>query len=95
MVYYGSGYTPMSAGVASQGGIELKHVPDPSMPADFLTKWMPDRAKLEDSIRYATNRRVAIARGHAALACRICSLTPEFGWGGVTVGGSPLAVTAS
>ena len=36
------------------GNVSLQHVPDENMPADFLTKWIP-RAKLEKSIRYATN----------------------------------------
>ena len=36
------------------GEVELRHVPDVSMPADFLTKWIGP-AKLEQSIRYATN----------------------------------------
>ena len=36
------------------GDVSLQHLPDENMPADFLTKWIP-RAKLEKSIRYATN----------------------------------------
>ena len=40
--------------------VVLKHVTDPEMPADFLTKWVPS-AKLEASIRYATNSRAAIS----------------------------------
>ena len=36
------------------GEAQLRHVDDESMPADFLTKWIPS-AKLERSIRYATN----------------------------------------
>ena len=39
------------------GDVVLKHVTDPEMPADFLTKWIPS-AKLEASIRYVTNSRV-------------------------------------
>ena len=31
-------------------------VDDPNMPADFLTKWLP-QAKLRDSVAYATNSR--------------------------------------
>ena len=40
----------------SAGEVVLKHVDDPSMPADFLTKWI-HTAKLEQSLRYATNSR--------------------------------------
>jgi hypothetical protein len=36
------------------GEVQLRHVPDASMPADFLTKWIP-KPKLESSILYATN----------------------------------------
>lgn len=36
------------------GDVTLRYVPDPQMPADFLTKWIPS-AKLEASLRYATN----------------------------------------
>ena len=36
------------------GEVTLVHVPDPQMPADFLTKWIP-RTKLEQSLRYACN----------------------------------------
>ena len=36
------------------GDAVLVHVPDPQMPADFLTKWIPS-AKLEASLRYACN----------------------------------------
>ena len=31
-------------------------IDDPNMPADFLTKWLP-QAKLRDSVAYATNSR--------------------------------------
>ena len=41
------------------GDVVLKHVTDPEMPADFLTKWIPS-AKLEASLRYATNSRHAV-----------------------------------
>ena len=34
--------------------VNLRHVDDESMAADFLTKWIP-RSKLEVSVRYATN----------------------------------------
>ena len=37
-----------------EGDAVLVHVPDPQMPADFLTKWIPS-AKLEASLRYACN----------------------------------------
>lgn len=40
----------------TSGELKLIHVNDVEMPADFLTKWIP-RAKLEASLRYATNRR--------------------------------------
>ena len=36
------------------GECVLTHVPDPQMPADFLTKWIPS-AKLEASLRFACN----------------------------------------
>jgi len=38
----------------AQGECMLRHVPDEQMPADFLTKWI-SKAKLETSLRYATN----------------------------------------
>ena len=41
------------------GEVALVHVPDPQMPADFLTKWIP-RAKLEHSLRYACNSHGAL-----------------------------------
>ena len=34
--------------------VELRHIPDEQMPADFLTKWIGSK-KLERSIQYATN----------------------------------------
>ena len=37
----------------AEGEVELRHVADEDMPADFLTKWIP-AAKLEQSIAYAT-----------------------------------------
>ena len=36
------------------GDCILVHVPDPQMPADFLTKWIPS-SKLESSLHYACN----------------------------------------
>ena len=36
------------------GECQLIKVPDPHMPADFLTKWI-NREKLKQSVRYATN----------------------------------------
>ena len=50
----------------SGGECTLVHVPDPQMPADFLTKWIPN-AKLEASIRYACNSHAisAAQRGSA------------------------------
>ena len=35
------------------GDVSLKHVPDAHMPADFLTKWVP-QSKIDQSVRYAT-----------------------------------------
>ena len=40
----------------AQGDVTLRYIPDPQMPADFLTKWIP-AAKLELSLQYATNSR--------------------------------------
>ena len=45
------------------GEVALVHVPDPQMPADFLTKRIP-RAKLEHSLRYACN---SLFNSHGAL----------------------------
>ena len=39
--------------------VVLKHVNDPSMPADYMTKWVAT-AKLNSSLDYATNRRHAV-----------------------------------
>ena len=38
----------------ADGEVSLRHADDISMPADFLTKWIP-RAKFENSVTYATN----------------------------------------
>ena len=38
----------------SEGKVELNHVPDADMPADFLTKWIPS-PKLKQSLQYACN----------------------------------------
>ena len=35
--------------------VVVKHVPDLRMPADFLTKWIP-QAKLDQSVKYATGQ---------------------------------------
>ena len=35
---------------------QVFNIDDPNMPADFLTKWLP-QAKLRDSVAYATNSR--------------------------------------
>jgi hypothetical protein len=40
------------------GEVDLRHVSDADMPADFLTKWIP-RSKLELSLEYVTNARAA------------------------------------
>ena len=41
----------------SSGEVMLKFTPDAQQPADFLTKWIPQR-KFIDSLRYATNNFV-------------------------------------
>ena len=41
------------------GEVNVQHIPDEQMPADFLTKWIP-RAKLEQSLRYACNSHGAL-----------------------------------
>ena len=41
------------------GEVSLKHCPDASMPADFLTKWL-GMPKVNKSIRYCTNARNAV-----------------------------------
>ena len=41
------------------GEVSLKHCPDESMPADFLTKWL-SMPKVNKSIRYCTNARNAV-----------------------------------
>ena len=51
----------------ASGDITMKHVDDPNMPADFLTKWLP-APKTTKSINYATNERAAKLGEHAALA---------------------------
>ena len=38
------------------GLVDIRHIGDADMPADFLTKWLP-AAKLCDSAAYATNCR--------------------------------------
>ena len=35
--------------------VTLRHINDADMPADFLTKWVKNAKKLEESVRYATN----------------------------------------
>ena len=40
----------------ADGECTLRYVPDEHMPADFLTKWI-SKAKLEQSLSYATNSR--------------------------------------
>ena len=62
------------------GEVVVKHVDDPNMPADFLTKWIPS-AKLETSLIYATNPRAAAACGHAALAYRAYTSDEDPTWG--------------
>ena len=47
------------------GELALKYTPDPSMPADFLTKWIP-RPKLLRSLAYATNSRHAVGADGSA-----------------------------
>ena len=36
--------------------VQVYKIDDPNMPADFMTKWLP-QAKLRDSVAYATNSR--------------------------------------
>jgi hypothetical protein len=43
-----------------RGEVTLRYTPDASMPADFLTKWIP-REKLERSIAFACNRHAPAA----------------------------------
>ena len=50
----------------SEGECTVIKVPDAAMPADFLTKWIPN-AKLEASLRYACNAHgtpAAVAASH-------------------------------
>ena len=42
----------VSAGDGAQ--VQVFKIDDPNMPADFLTKWLP-QLKLRDSVAYATN----------------------------------------
>jgi len=42
------------------GEVHLVHVPDVDQPADFLTKWLANREKVERSVAYATNRRACV-----------------------------------
>ena len=51
------------------GECELKHVPDTDMPADFLTKWLPDSKKLERSLSYATGNTGPDPRANHVTAC--------------------------
>ena len=46
----------------SSGEVDLRHIPDEQMPADFLTKWIP-KPKLEKSLRHVTNSRSARLSG--------------------------------
>ena len=48
------------AGKTASGEVTLRYIPDPQMPADFLTKWL-DATKTEKSIAYATNSRASLA----------------------------------
>ena len=41
--------------------VELRHVPDEHMPADFLTKFLSKTEKVESSIVYATNAKNRVA----------------------------------
>ena len=68
------------------GDAVLVHVPDPQMPADFLTKWIPS-AKLEASLRYACNSAYDEQRS-SRCQCHVCScwsnphfLTLGLDWG--------------
>ena len=42
----------------ADGEVTLRFIPDEQMPADFLTKWIP-QGKLDKSIAYATNSRAS------------------------------------
>ncbi len=50
------------------GDAVLVHVPDPQMPADFLTKWIPS-AKLEASLRYACNSHTTSSAAAGSATC--------------------------
>ena len=70
------------------GDAVLVHVPDPQMPADFLTKWIPS-AKLEASLRYACNSHATnSAAADVSATCEVCSCwsnpLPGLGLGGVS-----------
>ena len=41
---------------SASGEVNVQHIPDEQMPADFLTKWIGQK-KLDKSIAYATNSR--------------------------------------
>ena len=43
--------------------VTLRFIPDASMPADFLTKWIP-AAKFKASITYATNSHASGVLNH-------------------------------
>ena len=42
------------------GSVEVGHIPDADMPADYLTKWV-NADKLRKSVAYATNARARVA----------------------------------
>jgi len=42
----------------ARGEVTLRYIPDEAMPADFLTKWIP-QGKLDRSINYVTNNRAS------------------------------------
>ena len=45
--------------------VTLRHIPDASMPADFLTKWIPVE-KFNESLRFVTNQRRVPNNPHPA-----------------------------
>ena len=69
------------------GDAVLVHVPDPQMPSDFLTKWIPS-TKLEASLRYACNSHRTSSAAAVSRQCHLCSCWsnphPRLGLGGVS-----------
>jgi len=70
-------YHALKQRIAS-GDVTLRYVPDASMPADFLTKWL-DSPKLNKPIAFATNSR--------ASGATVCRVDDPCGSGGVSAAG--------